>query len=72
MTAAVTLPVTNALSRSGPLPTCTSVTSLPGVSPTFRSAKRAMESVAEPNRLIARVPPLSCSVVLTPCLPIST
>src|SRR5947207_15972743 len=54
------------ISRSGPLPTCTIVTSFPGVKPIFFRAKRAMESVAEPKRLIASVPPFSCSGVLRP------
>ena len=31
-----------------------------------------MVSVAEPKRLIATVPPLSCSPLLMPGLPIST
>ncbi len=72
MTEALTRPVKAALSRSGPLPTWTNVTSLPGVKPILRKANRAIESVAEPKRLIATVPPLSCSALLSPGFPIST
>ncbi len=43
-----------------------------GQARSFFSAKRAMVSVAEPKRLMAKEPPLSCSTLLTPGLPIST
>src|SRR5262252_5922003 len=66
ITDAVTRPVKAALNRSGPLPTWTRVASFPGFKPILRRANRAIVSVAEPNRLIATVPPLSCSAVLAP------
>ena len=48
------------------------VNRLYGFSLTSDRLKSYFESVAEPKRLMATVPPLSCSALLTPALPIKT